>query len=138
MRRISLWFFSTLSVIVLLFSYRTSTDPGSASAATAATSTANGTGTGDAQTYTGDSVDTRWGPVQVRITVVDGKITASEAVVYPTENHRDIEINEQALPVLADEVVSAQSADIDLVSGATVTSDGYVQSLQSALDEANL
>ncbi|MEO7058438.1 MAG: FMN-binding protein [Lapillicoccus sp.] len=89
-------------------------------------------------TFTGDSVQTRWGDVQVAITVVDGKITQSEAVTYPQNNGRDQEINAYALPVLAQEVTQAQSAQIDAVSGATVTSDGYIQSLQSALDQAHL
>ena len=76
--------------------------------------------------------------MQVQITVTDGKITAAEAVVYPTENHRDVEINSYAVPALNDEAVQAQSASIDMVSGATVTSEGYLSSLQSAIDKANL
>ncbi|GMA19927.1 FMN-binding protein [Arsenicicoccus piscis] len=83
-------------------------------------------------------MDTRWGPVQVKITVTNGKITAAEAVVYPTENGHDVEINSYAIPTLNQEAVSKQSANIDMVSGATVTSTGYLQSLQSALDQANL
>jgi uncharacterized protein with FMN-binding domain len=81
---------------------------------------------------------TRWGAVQVQITVADGKISAAEAVVYPQANSRDRQINAYAVPVLEQEAVTAQSADIDVVSGATVTSDGYIQSLQSALDQAHL
>jgi uncharacterized protein with FMN-binding domain len=76
--------------------------------------------------------------VQVQITVTNGKITAAEAVVYPTENGRDVEINSYAVPALNDEAVQAQSASIDMVSGATVTSEGYLSSLQSAIDKANL
>ena len=67
----------------------------------------------------------------------NGKITKAEAVEYPQGNPRDQEINSYALPVLARRP-SAQSAQIDAVSGATVTSDGYIQSLQSALDQAHL
>jgi uncharacterized protein with FMN-binding domain len=59
-------------------------------------------------------------------------------VQYPDGNGRDREINDDALPVLVQETISAQSADVDMVSGATVTSTGYVQSLQSALDQAGL
>jgi len=81
-------------------------------------------------------VQTRWGPVQVAITVENGTITKSEAVAYPQDNPRDAEINNYALPILAQEVVQAQSAQIDAVSGATVTSDGYLQSLQSAIDRS--
>ncbi len=71
------------------------------------------------------------------MTVSDGKVTQAQAVVYPQENPRDQQINSYALPVLAQEAVSAQSAQIDAVSGATVTSDGYITSLQSALDRAH-
>jgi uncharacterized protein with FMN-binding domain len=81
---------------------------------------------------------THWGDVQVTITVTNGKITDVQVPVYPTENGRDREINSYALPVLRQEVLSAQSANIDTVSGATVTSDGYIESLQAALDAAHL
>ena len=87
---------------------------------------------------TGDTAQTQWGPVQVQITVSGGKITDVTPVQYPNGNGRDQEINSYALPVLAQEALAAQSANIDHVSGATVTSDGYVQSLQSAIDQANL
>jgi len=83
-------------------------------------------------------VDTRWGPVQVQITVANGTITDVTVPVYPTNNHRDIEINDQALPILIRETTRAQSAEIDLVSGATVTSQGYIESLQEAIDQAHL
>ncbi|RZS90860.1 uncharacterized protein with FMN-binding domain [Motilibacter rhizosphaerae] len=106
----------------------TSTSSSSASASTTTTTTS----------YTGSSVDTRWGPVQVRITVKAGRITAVEAVVYPSENPRDQEINSYALPVLQQEALKAQSAKIDAVGGATVTSDGYISTLQSAIDAAHL
>jgi uncharacterized protein with FMN-binding domain len=144
MRRITLWALSTLTTLVLLFSYHTST-AGSGTALGAGTSVqapaVAGSGSGSsstAKTYDGDTVQTRWGPVQVRITVQDGKITASEAIVYPDGNHEDQEINSFALPVLNQEAVQQQSADIDMVSGATVTSQGYLSSLQSAIDQANL
>lgn len=87
-------------------------------------------------TYTGQSADTQYGPVQVKITVSGGKITAVDVPVYPTESFRDQEINQQAVPQLVSETLSAQSANIQMVSGATFTSGGYEQSLQSALDEA--
>ena len=165
MRKITLWLFSTVAALVLLFSYRTSTNSGSgtASAATlpatepSSTSTANSgsggatpspsasssakSGTGSSsgtKTYTGSTASTRWGDVQVTITVTNGKITAVQVPVYPNGNGRDQEINAYALPVLTQETLQAQNANIDTVSGATVTSDGYLQSLQSALDAANL
>jgi uncharacterized protein with FMN-binding domain len=83
-------------------------------------------------------VQTRWGTVQVQITVANGKITKAQAIQYPNENPRDQEINAFAVPQLNAEVVSAQSGSIDAISGATVTSDGYIQSLQSAIDKAHV
>ncbi|HET8981470.1 MAG TPA: FMN-binding protein, partial [Pedococcus sp.] len=76
--------------------------------------------------------------VQVQITVKNGKITASDVLQVPSGNPRDDEINSYAVPVLNSEVVATQNANIDMISGATVTSDGYIQSLQSALDQAGL
>jgi major membrane immunogen (membrane-anchored lipoprotein) len=101
-------------------------------------SSTGGSSTGGSRTVTGAVAQTRWGPVQVRLKVSGGKITAADAVQYPNGNGRDQEINSYALPVLAREVLAAQSGNIDLVSGATVTSDGYVASLQSAIDKAHL
>jgi uncharacterized protein with FMN-binding domain len=101
-------------------------------------SSTGGSSTGSSRNVTGRVAQTRWGPVQVRLTVTAGKITAAEAVQYPNGNGRDQQINSYALPVLGREVLAAQSGDIDLVSGATVTSDGYVTSLQSAIDKAHL
>jgi uncharacterized protein with FMN-binding domain len=133
--------------ITALFVYPTSrgaslaTGSGAASpvaVAGTAPSTSGGTAGSSAGTFTGDAVQTRWGPVQVRITVSGGKITAADVVQVPQGNPRDQEINSYAVPVLNSEVVQAQSAQIDTVSGATVTSDGYLQSLQSAIDAAQL
>ncbi len=80
-------------------------------------------------------MDTRFGPVQVKVTVTDGKITSAQAVEYPQDRPRDIEINSWAVPQLEQETIAANSADIDMLSGATYTSEGYIQSLQSALDQ---
>jgi len=88
--------------------------------------------------YTGTAASTRWGDVQVAITVTNGRITDVQVPVYPDGNGRDQEINAYALPTLRQETLDAQSADIDAVSGATVTSDDYLQSLRSALDAAHL
>jgi uncharacterized protein with FMN-binding domain len=74
----------------------------------------------------------------VQITVAAGKITNVTVLQQPSGNPKDTEINAYALPILIKDTVSAQSAKIDMVSGATVTSDGYVQSLQSALDQAGM
>jgi uncharacterized protein with FMN-binding domain len=76
--------------------------------------------------------------VQVRLEITNGTIKQVDVVEYPNGNPHDAEINAYALPILVKETTAAQSADIDMISGATVTSTGYVQSLQSALDKANL
>lgn len=89
-------------------------------------------------TVTGDVVDTRWGPVQVAIKVANARISDVQVLRSPDGNRRDIEINQAALPILTQETLSAQSAEIDMVSGATYTSDGYIRSLQSAIDRAGL
>ena len=88
-------------------------------------------------TFTGSPTSTRYGPVQVQITVTGGKIGDVQAVEYPTDNSRDRQINERAIPQLVSETLNAQSADIHLVSGATYTSQGYRDSLQSAIDQSN-
>jgi uncharacterized protein with FMN-binding domain len=74
----------------------------------------------------------------VKITVTNGKLTAVTATEYPENSGRDQEINSYAIPQLNEEASSAKSAQIDMVSGATYTSDGYISSLQSALDQAGL
>jgi len=162
MKRIVLWLLSTVSAVVLLFGYHTSTSgpaataqaPVGASLATTSTVTTSGgtggSGNDDASnnggsnasassgaTVTGRVAQTRWGPVQVQITTDGGgTITDVEVVQYPSGNHEDDQINSYALPILVQSTLDAQSAKIDMVSGATVTSEGYLQSLQSALDQA--
>ena len=79
---------------------------------------------------------TRYGVVQVQVVITDGAITDVTALEYPQTDRKDIQINTRALPLLKAQVLAAQSAKIDGVSGATFTSDGYVTSLQSALDAA--
>ncbi|MEV6010525.1 FMN-binding protein [Streptomyces sp. NPDC051976] len=88
------------------------------------------------RTVDGDTVQTRYGPVQLRVTLTGGKITAVTTLQLPQDNPRDQEISGFAVPQLTQEALAAQSARIDSVSGASYTSDGYIQSLQSALDKA--
>jgi uncharacterized protein with FMN-binding domain len=85
--------------------------------------------------YTGSSVPTRYGTMQVQAVLKAGKLTGV-AVLQQTSGGRSSEIDSYALPVLTAEALKAQGADIDVVSGATYTSDGYAQSLQAALDKA--
>jgi uncharacterized protein with FMN-binding domain len=102
-------------------------------------STASGSAaSGSDGSYDGSVASTRFGPVQVRITVADGKITDVTVLTAPDRDRRDQEIIAYALPILRDEALQAQNADIDTVSGATYTSDGYRESLQAAIDAAHL
>jgi hypothetical protein len=103
-----------------------------------ASGTAGGGSPGGTRSITGTAAQTPFGPVQVRITVVNGRITGVSVPEYPDGSRRDEEINTYALPVLNREAIAAQSARIDAVSGATFTSQGYLTSLQSAIDEAGL
>jgi uncharacterized protein with FMN-binding domain len=86
----------------------------------------------------GTSVVTKYGPVQIQIVIKNHRITKALALDYPQGDGRSQQISAAALPVLESETVSAQSAHIDAVSGATYTSDGYRQSLQAAIDAAHL
>ena len=160
LRRVTLAAATTVTGVVLLLSLKPHTPPtlvqasspsgqsqssGSSSGGTSGSSpssspssSSGSTKSTGTKTVTGDTVQTRWGPVQVRVTVKNGRITDVTAVAYPTDNPKDQEINSYAIPQLRREALAAQSAQIDSVSGATYTSDGYKQSLQSALDSAGL
>lgn len=87
-------------------------------------------------TYTGESTDTPYGPVQVEVVVSGGTITSAQAVTFPNSSGHDQMINSRAVPLLNSEVVDAQGVQISMVTGATYTSEGYLTSLQSALDQA--
>lgn len=100
-----------------------------------ATDPGSGATCADGQTITGDTIPTRWGPVQVRATVTaDGQVCDSEAVVYPDGDRESISINAYALPII-EQQVQEQGVSFDGVSGATYTCEGYRQSLQSVLDQ---
>ena len=101
--------------------------------ATTSGSTAGGACVG--QTLDGPTIDTRWGPVQVEAVIsTSGEICDVDAIQSPNSHGRSVRINDEALPILHTEVMKAQGADINGVSGATVTSRGYQRSLQSILD----
>lgn len=162
MTRIALWFVSTVTAVVLLFGYRTSTSnstvastppvssiapPSATPSASRSTTTASSPTASAAtpsvpvsipRTLVGAVSQTRWGPVQVQITVTDHTITRVDVLRYPTGNNKDIKIARRSLPILINETLQAQSARIDMVSGATYTSAGYIGSLQSALDQGQL
>lgn len=145
MRRAILAILSTIAALVMLLSFKThGVVPVSATPPAVVSGTTSGSGGGDtgsgstgATTVTGDSVNTRFGPVQVRVTVTNGKVTAVDAIDYPQNNPRDQQINSYAIPQLNLEAQQAGNASIDMVSGATYTSEGYIGSLQSALDQVD-
>jgi len=89
-------------------------------------------------TFTGSTSQTRFGPVQVQITLVNGKITAANALQYPNNDFRSQQISQQAIPYLVQETLAANSADIQGVGGASYTSQGWYDSLVSALAKAGM
>jgi uncharacterized protein with FMN-binding domain len=99
------------------------------------TSTSTTPGAPKVVTIKGDVVSTRYGPVQVSVTFSNKKITAVKTLQTPSGDGHSRAIADRAVPTLHDEVIASQSAHIDTVSGATYTSDGYAQSVQSAIDQ---
>ena len=89
-------------------------------------------------TFLGSAYMTRYGAVQVSVTVKSGKITKVTVPVYPTQSFRDQQINSQAIPMLEQEVIVAQSSNINNISGASFTAQGFYISLVSALGKAGL
>lgn len=98
-------------------------------------SSSSKTSSGD-KTVTSDAISTRYGNVQLRVTISGGKITDVQAVQLPQQDPKSVQISSAAAPLLRQSALSKQSASVDAVSGATYTSDGYKTALQSALDKA--
>jgi uncharacterized protein with FMN-binding domain len=154
LRRVILAIIATAVALFLLLSFKSHTQSavsgavavgsptpgGSAGSASASAGASAGAAAGKsgAVTVTGAAWPTVYGPVQVRITVSGGKITAVNVLEYPTGTQRDVQINAFAIPKLNAETLAAGSAKIDTVSGATYTSGGYIGSLQNALDKAGV
>jgi uncharacterized protein with FMN-binding domain len=107
----------------------TSTPAPSQDTASATTAYADGT-------VTGDVISTRYGDVQVQVTISGGAVTDVTALALPSRDGRSVRISQAAEPILREEALTAQDANIDLLSGATYTSGAYEESLQSALDQA--
>ena len=166
-KRIVLWALSTLSTLVVLFGYHTSTSSvmatstgttfsgslqgratsgttgattsgGSAPPSDSSSSSGSGSSSGSSTSVTGQTAQTRWGPVQVQLEVSGSTITNVTILQYPDSNGRDVEIANYALPQLIQDTLDSQGQSVSMVSGATYTSQGYLQSLQSALDQAGL
>ncbi len=159
MRRALLAIAGTAAGLVMLLSFKSHTAPGGGTATAggpgpppagqgssaspspaglngAGSSGASGNGTVSPGTrvVTGNVANTAYGPVQVQLTLRQSKIIKVAILEQPTSTNEDIQIGNFAFPKLIRETLSVQSARIDMVSGASYTSKGYVQSLQSALD----
>lgn len=118
---------------------KTGANPTSAatdSAAPSASSAGAASTTAGTKSYTGSAITTRYGVIQVQVTMSGSNISDVSYVQLTAFDRRSQDINSYAAPILVQETLNAQSARIDTVSGATYTSDGYMRSLQSALDQA--
>jgi uncharacterized protein with FMN-binding domain len=87
-------------------------------------------------TYTGDLADAWYGPLQVAARIQGGRIQDVQFLDYPQDRRTSARINRIATPLLVQEAIQAQSAQVDIVSGATLTSEAFIESLQAALDQA--
>jgi uncharacterized protein with FMN-binding domain len=115
----------------------TAAAPATEASAAAAPAVAAGTAGAADGTYNGSTVRTGYGTVQVAVTIAGGKISDVTALKLTDQSDRSVSISAQAAPMLRSEVLSAQSAKVNSIGGATYTSGGYLKSLQSALDSAN-
>jgi uncharacterized protein with FMN-binding domain len=116
-----------------------STDPtsGSGSSSSQQGSTSTAAGQYKNGSYTGATADAQWGYIQVKISIQNGKLTNVQFLQYPNHRDRSVEINNYAMPQLSSEAISAQSAQVDVISGATDTSEAFIQSLGDALSQAS-
>ena len=163
MRRVVLALGGTVAGLVMLLSFRSHTastasagvtagsggtgpSPGASSAAGSGSSAASGAGaasapvsagSGTGTAVTGDAIATPYGPTQVQVTVNAGKIVKVTVLQHTNDGVNSMMIDGRALPLLNNETLTAQSGKINAVSGASYTSAGYIQSLQSALDKAS-
>ena len=156
MKRILLAFFGTSLGLVALLSFKSHGHPVGAGAALPSAALPGGSSSSSSsppragqstsappnpsssQTVVGDAIQTQYGVVQIKLTVSGSKIADVSYVQLTAYDGRSQQINSDAAPILLQETLSAQNANINTVSGATYTSEGYIQSLQSALDRAGI
>jgi uncharacterized protein with FMN-binding domain len=128
----------TIAALALLLSFKTPAEvPGLAVSATGAPGSTPATKSTYSGQVTGSAVQIPFGTVQVQVTLQNGVITDVQAIQLPNDRGHSAEVSAYAGPMLRSEALQAQSAQIDSISGATYTSYGYQQSLQSALDQAH-
>lgn len=101
-----------------------------------APSVANQSGQYKNGTFTGPEIDVQYGLIQVQVTIQNGKIASVQVPEYPNDRRTSVRINTIAVPYLQQEAIQAQSANVDLITGATLTSEGFQMSLQAALNQA--
>jgi uncharacterized protein with FMN-binding domain len=117
------------------------TDPPTQQAATSTATTAPTASTSSQGqykngTYTGSLVNVFVGDVQVQVSIQNGKIANVQFLTYPSDRRTSVQINQFAMPYLEQEAIQTQSANVNIITGATLTSEGFIQSLQSALSQA--
>ena len=113
---------------------------GAGASATAGPSSSPASSGGKAKSgvYSGDPETSQFSTIQVKITVSGGRISDITLIQDLDDDEHSAEVDAYATPILRSEALSAQSANVDVVSGATFTSESYTQSLQSAIDRAGL
>lgn len=148
MKKFLITVFTIVAFAIYAISLRTKNNNPSIAPATSAMNTTNlsntvsspvnatGTKYNDGQ-FIGDVADAYYGNVQVKITINGGKISDVQFLDYPQDRRTSQQINSQAMPLLKTEVIQAQSANINGVTGASATSQAFLQSLQSALSKAS-
>lgn len=114
----------------------TTTSPSNVTPSSTSSAGPSGSGAYKDGSYTGSVADATWGNVQIKAVIQNGKITSVDFLQYPSDRSRSISINAYADPILSQEAIQAQSAQVDLVSGATDTSNAFIQSLTDALAQA--
>jgi len=135
--------FVIITFIIYLIHERHTTSANANNNQTATDPNANPTANVQAQagtykngTYTGPVVDAYYGLVQVQAVIQNGKIADVRFLSYPNDRRTSQEINSQAMPWLTQEAIQAQSANVDIITGATLTSEAFATSLQAALQSA--
>lgn len=146
MKKILVGLFVLATFVIYSFNQRQTTTPASntKSSHTASSTATNNTtpATSSVTTsykdgsYTGSVEDAFYGMIQVKATINGGKLTDVEFLQYPNDRQNSIDINEQAMPVLKQEAIKAQAAQVDTISGATDTSQAFMESLSIALKAA--
>src|SRR5258708_21704051 len=126
---------STASATVGVVSTSTSGDSATPNATSSSSGSTNPVTSYKDGSYTGSVADAHWGNIQVKAVIQNGKITDVVFLQYPSDLGHSIEINQFADPRLTAEAISAQSANVDIITGATDTSDAFIQSLSDALSQ---